>query len=296
VAQTLTATAASVYVHEPDNWAQDPLAFLSQREVGRFPVLGGDVRAPAYDLVWRLAMRGGWPAVGAVAWARARASRLPRRLAIPALLTVARVAARRPPEHDVVVGKTVLGLGALEWLAARHADVVAIVHANPLNVLSSWHSLGWEPGYLDETWLDTHRPDLLERAGGWPQDRGGQIAVAVGTLCTLLDEAVARNPEWVSVSHEALCADPVGGFRSMFARLGVGFEASVEAFLAASDVPGEGLVTRRVTAHQPERWRRLPAGELTRSVELLGRFGLSTCGGAVPASAVHDQGLLPPAA
>lgn len=269
IGRTLAAHPATVYVHEPDNWATDPLAFVSQGEVGRFPVLAADADAPLYDLVWRLAMRGGWPAEGAVARGRALSHRLPRRLAVPALTRVAGRAARRPPA-GTVVAKTVLALGALDWLAARHADAVVVVRADPRNVVSSWRALGWGSGYIDREWLARHRPEVLDRAGGWPDDEVGRVAVAVAALQTLLDEAVARHPDWLVVAHEDLCRDPAGGFADVFERLGLAFGPEAEAYLLASDAPGEGLETRRRTAEQPDRWRRLPHAELARAEEVLG--------------------------
>lgn len=275
VAEALGAAPHTVYVHEPDNWAQDPFAHLSQREVGRFPVLAPGARAWVYDLLWTVAMRGGWPGDGTVARAREQALRLPRRLAVPALVLTAAAAARRSPEHRTIIAKTVLGLGALEWLADRHADAVLIVRARPVNVASSWRSLGWGPGYLDDGWFARHRPDLLERAGGWPRDEVGQVALAVAGLTTLIDEAAARNSHWVVVAHEDLCLDPGTRFRSTFDRLGLRFTAEVDAFLTASDAPGDGHVVRRITSAQPERWRRLPAEELARVEEIVGRLGLA---------------------
>jgi hypothetical protein len=272
VARALGAAPGVAYVHEPDNWKVDALAHLGQREVGRFPVLAPDARAPDYGLVWRLAMRGGWPADGRLARARERAYEVRRPFKVPAMRATAAIAARRPAEAPVVAAKTVLGLGALEWLADRHADCVAIVTADPANVVSSWRSLGWGPGHIDEAWFADHRPDLLERAGGWPDDEVGQVAVAIGALDVLMGEAMARNPGWVVISHEALCHEPIAGFRNAFEQLGLDFGDDVEHFLTESDTPGEGLATRRVTAEQPERWRRLPADELARVREILQRF------------------------
>ena len=274
IGAALAAAPGATYVHEPDNWASDALAFLSQREVGRFPVLAVEDQAPVYDLVWRLAMRGGWPARGAVATGRELACRLPRRLAPPALLTVARIGARRAPLAETVVTKTVQGLGSLEWLAGRHADAVVVIRADSRSVASSWRTLGWGSGYIDASWFGRHRPDLLERAGGWPDDEIGQVAVAIGALQTLRDEACARHPDWVVISHEDLCREPLDGFRQLFDRLGLVFDSGVEDYITRSDVPGEGLDTRRRTAEQPDRWRRLPAGELARVEAILSRFSL----------------------
>jgi hypothetical protein len=271
IGAALGTAPGALYLHEPDNWAIDPLAHLSQQEVGRFPVLAADAHAPVYDVVWRLAMRGGWPAAGAVARARELSYRLPRPLAIPVLLTLARFAARRLSQRGTVIAKTVQGLGALEWLAARHADGVVVVRTDPRSVVSSWRALGWGPGHLGHEWFERHRPHILARVGGWPEDPVGQAALAVGGLQSLLDEAVTRHPDWTQISHEDLCTSPAAGFRALFEQVGLPFGPETERYLIRSDAQGAGLETRRRTAEQPDRWRRLPAAELRRVEEILAR-------------------------
>jgi hypothetical protein len=71
-----------------------------------------------------------------------------------------------------------------------------------------------------------------------------------------LESAAQRHPDWLIVSHEDLCADPPGGFKSLCAALGLPWTEEAAAFLAASDRPGKGLETRRVAAEQPTNWSR----------------------------------------
>jgi hypothetical protein len=79
----------------------------------------------------------------------------------------------------------------------------------------------------------------------------------------VLEDVVARHPDWVASSHDALCLDPAAGFRRLFADLSLTWTEEAEAFLSASDRPGSGFETHRVAAEQPERWRtRLSSGQL----------------------------------
>ncbi len=100
-----------------------------------------------------------------------------------------------------------------------------------------------------------------------------RLAWQVGVFISALESAVQRNPGWLAVSHEALCADPPGGFKGLCAGLGVPWTGEAAGFLAASDRPGKGLETRRVAAEQPSNWsRQLSAAQVDEAVGVLSAF------------------------
>ena len=66
---------------------------------------------------------------------------------------------------------------------------------------------------------------------------------------------------------------PEPSFRGIFERLGLDWGTQVEEFLDANNRPGEGLRPVRVTAEQPDRWRRrLSDAEVDEIQEVLDRF------------------------
>jgi hypothetical protein len=75
---------------------------------------------------------------------------------------------------------------------------------------------------------------------------------------TILAEA---HPDWRLVSHEQLCSDPTGQFHELFAAVGLQWTDAVKLHLARSNRNGTGLVTMRVAADQPERWRKRLTGD-----------------------------------
>jgi len=84
----------------------------------------------------------------------------------------------------------------------------------------------------------------------------------VGLLTLALKSAADRHPEWLVVSHDRLCADPVTGYRTLFAQLGLGWSPAVDDYLTRSDDPSfvvHGGTARAhpnaVSATQPVRRR-----------------------------------------
>jgi hypothetical protein len=100
-----------------------------------------------------------------------------------------------------------------------------------------------------------------------------RLAWEVGLFTCALRGGVEAHADWLSVSHEHLCADPIARFRSLFEQVGYPWSPAVEDYLRESDRPGEGWSTHRVAADQPDRWRRrLDAGQIREAWSILSRF------------------------
>jgi hypothetical protein len=135
-----------------------------------------------------------------------------------------------------------------------------------------WPSAGARPGSTIRSstgvWPGSWVPAV--RPGATPLQR---LAWQIGLFFAALESATRRHPDWLVVSHEDLCADPPGGFKSLCAALGLPWTQEAAAFLAASDRPGRGLETRRVAAEQPSNWtRHLTADQVKEVVGVLCQF------------------------
>jgi hypothetical protein len=147
---------------------------------------------------------------------------------------------------------------ALEWVASRFRPRVLVVVRHPLNTIASWLEFGWGGCYLD-----TH-PRIRERfAHRWglpelPEARSLVQAITweVALFTCVLHASADMHPDWLAVSHESLCGDPIEGFRDLYAGLGLMWTDDADAFVRASDRPGTGYSTSRVAADQPDRWKR----------------------------------------
>jgi hypothetical protein len=163
---------------------------------------------------------------------------------------------------------------AAEWIVRRWRPRVVVVVRNPLNVVGSHVALGWGPSGLDYPFLHRGLARLdwvpVVPPGATPLQR---LAWQIGLFSATLERAAQRYPDWLVVSHEALCADPPRGFKSLCAALGLPWTEEAAAFLAAADRPGKGLETRRVAAEQPTNWTRyLTAAQVEEVAGVLARF------------------------
>jgi len=293
VEQVLGRAASARVVHEPDNETCNPFALRAKASLGRFPVLAArDAAPPPYLDLWSRAFEGIGRAASA-RWLTAKAllrtadadldaafdqrqHRFSTRLRVIGALASLPPAplAERPGDPPVLV-KSVHASLAAEWIVTRWRPKVVVVLRHPLNVVASHVALGWGP-----SGLDSH--PLLHQglvAVPWvpPLDAEAtplqRLAWQVGVFISALESAVQRNPGWLAVSHEALCADPPGGFKGLCAGLGVPWTGEAAGFLAASDRPGKGLETRRVAAEQPSNWsRQLSAAQVDEAVGVLSAF------------------------
>ena len=289
IASVLAQADGVAWVNEPDNEWPNPFTLRAKLPLGRFPVLtAADAAPPRYHEVWRRALAGlrESPRRQQVAWKVDRGPRTAHELwramcdhASPAvsarlrLLTLTAKAPNHPVPGRRVMVKTVFAPLAVDWLAARFGPRLLVVQRHPLNVLSSWVSLGWGGSALDtnpRVWAHRERwglPSIDQ-----PATPLARISWEIGLFTTALHQAAAR-PDSMVVSHDQLCRDPSAGFRQLFGQLGWEWPDEAERFLAEHDRPGQGFETLRVAADQPEGWRRgLSPDQVREAWEVLRRF------------------------
>src|SRR5438105_11122618 len=109
-AHALSRATGATGVMEPDNTDADAYARIATRNLQRYPVLAPDADLPQYEVLWRLALAGGWPPLGGVWQARRLLPRLPAPIRFIIGDRLARGALwqqRRRPRHQSVVVKSV---------------------------------------------------------------------------------------------------------------------------------------------------------------------------------------------
>lgn len=293
LAEVLARSPGVRLVHEPDNEVQQPFAVRAKAGLGRWPVLRPGETAPdEYVCLWQAAFDGLAPR-RTPAWAAAKgmlrgASRDEMRAAfsatrrfsgrLRAVRSLAGPPARPGTSRDrAVLVKSVHSAFAVEWVAERFGPQVVVVVRHPLNIVASWAALGWG-GFPLTT--DRVVREYLEPLGITPLPAGrsplAQLTWQVALLSLALEQAVANHPEWVVVSHEELCAAPAAGFAQLCQKLGLSWGEPSRRFLTESDRPGTGITTARVTAEQPDRWRRrLDDAQVEEIQGVLARFPLA---------------------
>jgi len=256
--RVLASAPGTVYVHEPDTRETAPYARAGLHGQWQDPNPAALARGvPAYDRLWRVAFAGGWGdgvfrrGITHVSVSR----RMPARVARTMQSALTRHAERHPRGGRAVV-KTVYAYYSLEWIADRFDPAIAIVWRSPLNMLPSWLELGWFPHPVRD-----RRPvrERFEGTAAWPPPEDLGVERIVWTSCahlTVMLETAARYPAWHVSSHEALCMDPVRGFKEVFDAVGLPWSEEVETYLAAHDRAGTGFSESRVASDEPEAWKR----------------------------------------
>jgi hypothetical protein len=292
IAQVLSHAEGVAWINEPDNEWPNTYALKAKLTLGRFPALTEKDAAPrAYQELWRRSFAGLRQGryQQALAWKLDQKDRTMQGLwramcdhANPRLDPRLRLLAwlARPPATPLgaerVMVKSVHAPLALEWISARMRPRILVVLRHPFSVIASWLELGWG-GCAMET--DPRVRERFAQRWGLPQlDAGAsrlqRLAWEAGLFTCALREGADSHDDWLSVSHEDLCADPIVRFRSLLERVGYPWSPAVEDFLHESDRPGEGWSGYRVAAEQPERWRRrLDVDQIREAWSVLSRFG-----------------------
>jgi len=261
VARALAGAGNATYVHEPDNADANPLADDGKRGLGLYPVLDAGARADGYARLWDHAFAGGWPSHPLVARVGAGVNRMPpvvRRLVAGASARVSRRA--RAPE--IVVVKSVHAPFAVDWLVERYRPAVVVVRRDPLNVVASLIRLGTTPAGVDARYEALRHPAVrhryLDPMGLEPPGPGEAMEYRLAWWIAFIDGLLtdhANREGWAVVSHDQMCASPTLEAERLCDALDISDRVGVLRFISASDRPGDGFSTDRLTAKQPERWK-----------------------------------------
>ncbi|HEX4813035.1 MAG TPA: sulfotransferase [Nonomuraea sp.] len=216
----LAAGGDLVYVNEPLNPEHPPgrcPGVLDAEVTHRFQYICDDNAAgwlPAFrDTV---ALRYGWRA-------ELRTNRSPydlaRLLRYGTAFTVGRLAGRRALLDDPFA---VLSAG---WFARRLGCRVIALVRDPVSLTASWRRLGWTVDFrdlLDQPLLVRDHPRLRAL------DNAADPITKIATLWQATRTILASTPGILLASYEGLAADPVPGFRHLYAHAGISWTPTAE--------------------------------------------------------------------
>lgn len=143
------------------------------------------------------------------------------------------------------------------WFARQLGCQVVIAVRHPLAFISSLKRLGWDFDFGDllnqpllmRDHLEPFRSEI-EAMLNYPDDVIGQGSLLWRMVYSVVGGFRVSHPEFRVVQHEDLSRDPEGGFRDLYASLGLAFTPKVQQALensSQSGNPGE-LSTRKVHA------------------------------------------------
>jgi hypothetical protein len=151
---------------------------------------------------------------------------------------------------------------AVSWLVERYHPAVVVVRRDPLNVVASLIRLGTTPAGVDARYEALRHPAVRERyldpMGLEPPAPDEGTVYRLAWWIVFIERVLSDHADragWTVVSHDEMCASPMLEAQRLCDALNVPDRAGVLRFISASDRPGEGFSTYRLTAEQPERWK-----------------------------------------
>jgi hypothetical protein len=133
------------------------------------------------------------------------------------------------------------------WLAKRLNCKVVITVRHPAAFANSLKRLNWPFDFndlLDQSWLmrDNLEPYRDEMQSIKSDDIIGQAALLWKVVYRSVHSTRELNPDFIVVRHKDLSRDPVNGYRSLYASLGLDYTPRVEKIIldsTSSDNPAE---------------------------------------------------------
>ncbi|MFV0633111.1 sulfotransferase family protein [Demequina sp.] len=263
VGSTVGASSEVFYLYEPFNdQAPHPLD-VSERYLYVPPDAPADAVADIPTLVQMGAMRERVAAGG-------RAMRLGRgfRTDLPAHLAAREL--RHSPSAFVTARRTLfkdpLAFFAAEWLAARHDALVVMMVRHPAGMISSYVKLEW-PCEVDsllrqEGLSDRFTAPLTDQIDAWradPEDRLGGLILQWSIFAHAALALREEHPDWLYMSHENVCEDPVPQFTALYEYLGLRWTPALERKVIEDSTAAQVDPTRH-TQHQLQRDSKALAG------------------------------------
>ena len=161
-----------------------------------------------------------------------------------------------------VVVKTVFSLHNTKWISATFNPVVIVLLRNPYSLIHSIHRK-WPDATLGnpeqcEALYDILGPYLeIMASARTPYEI---LATRVAAYYKIVLSDASKNPSWLVLSHEQLCADPVKEYRLLFDKVGLKWVSRVEEFLEGTNQPKKSDAVsdvNRVSGREIDKWRYL---------------------------------------
>jgi hypothetical protein len=147
--------------------------------------------------------------------------------------------------------KDPIALLSAEWLAARFQMDVIVLIRHPAGFASSLKQ--WNMSHPFSDFLQQERalqgplaPFVAEirEFAAYEHELVDQAALLWKMLYTVIADYRQRHPDWVFVRQEDLAADPLAGFRELYARVGLPFTEAAQEGIRASSQTNKSLDKR----------------------------------------------------
>ncbi|NEZ56158.1 sulfotransferase [Adonisia turfae] len=165
-----------------------------------------------------------------------------------------------------VIVKDVHACAALDWIDHNIAPQIVIITRHPCGLASSWlrtfkssqnngrgralNRLLAQPKLLED-YLHPFEDDLRNSDTFFDN-----IALYWGAIYYILHKQYQTHPNWIFITHEELCRDPIKEYKELFNKLNLEWTSKTDQILATSTVAdsGSSYSPMRVSANEPSKW------------------------------------------
>ncbi len=167
------------------------------------------------------------------------------------------------PYKKTLILKSVYSLQNTEWIYENLSVKVVVLLRHPCSVIHSilrnWPDARLKGPHLQPEFVKDYlgtKKRYLEDAKSVYEVMASRIAAY---YCAALT-ASNRHPSWIVISHEQLCSDPIGEFRTLYKKLGLDWDEKVESAITATNRPKESdhiQHVNRVSFAEIDKWKSL---------------------------------------
>ena len=159
-------------------------------------------------------------------------------------------------KNQLVIKSVHAGL-CLPFISHHFQPKIIIIFRHPANIVSSCMELNIH----DRDRKIYQRKELSQLLKPYQSqinllnDPLSFMGLQVGIFYYLWEKQMETNLDWIEITHEELCADPVEQFKSLFEKIGISWTNFVEDKIISMNKPGKGFKTNRVAANLIDKWK-----------------------------------------
>ena len=311
VGKILSTAQGTGYVFEPDNEKTSPVAWLYKRDLHRFPYLTVAHNAPLYKQLWQtvfartlerslpyylleryfrqktyaveahIGEKTGFTYIdgshnGVAPSGQETPFRVQQHAFLAKIITRSIKRNRKRPFTNRLIVKSVHASLALGWLA-NHFDVTNIVVLrNPHSLYASYKRMRMPDGYRNLLLQSGLQADFQPYLKYSKTHMSDELAMQTTLMLKTIENQIKLHPNWLIISHDRLCTDPVNYYHCVFQKLGLLWTEETETSLTMLNQRGSGFDPARVAQLQPTKWRsELESEEVATLDEWVERLELS---------------------
>ncbi|MGL5084039.1 MAG: sulfotransferase [Microcoleaceae cyanobacterium] len=171
---------------------------------------------------------------------------------------------------------------ALDWISQHFFPMTVIIIRHPCAIAESWDRLGWKTEksfsrLLNQPTLMNAYLQPFQKMLNTAETFWQRMGAFWGASYFVILQQLQHHPDWILVSYETLCQDPIRCYQQLFQQLNLNWSPLIEKLLIAS-TQGHSqnpYSTQRIATQAAEKWRQILSLEQIQQVqEFAEPFGL----------------------